>query len=193
MIRPRVAQARDIFALRELEIEAYGYTWESEAFEREFRRRDCLYTVVDSSACGRLTPRGGLSPGPLAAVTSLNWIEDEVHLMSIAVAPAFQRQGLGRTLLGLHLAFSQQLSLNWMTLEVKWENAPALALYRHYGFTTAGRRKKYYRDGQDARIMWSSALQEDRYRSQLAAFQGDAETLKQEWEATFRDEDMACH
>lgn len=192
-MKARVAEKRDIVALRELEIQAYGYTWEAEAFEREFRRRDCLYTVVDSEACSSLTPRGGLKPGPLAAVVSLNWIADEVHLLSIAVAPVFQRQGLARSLLGTHLAFSQQMALNWMTLEVKWENTPALTLYRHYGFTTTGRRKKYYRDGQDARIMWSSSLQEEGYKEQLAAYQEDAQTLRQEWEANFQDEDMACH
>ncbi len=183
-MKARVAENRDIVALRELEIQAYGYTWESEAFEREFLRRDCLYTVVDSNVCAALTPRGGLKAGPLAAVVSMNWIQDEVQLLSIAVAPVFQRQGLARRLLGTHLAFSQQLALNWMTLEVKWENTPALNLYRHYGFTTSGRRKKYYRDGQDARIMWSASLQ-DGYKEQLATYQKDAQDLRGEWEAKF--------
>ena len=40
------------------------------------------------------------------------------------------------------------------TLEVAADNAAALALYAAEGFTTAGRRSRYYSDGRDALIQW---------------------------------------
>ena len=50
---------------------------------------------------------------------------------------------------------------NWLTLEVRVTNAGAQALYRKYGFTAHGTRKRYYSDNnEDALIMWSPALTE---------------------------------
>ena len=50
---------------------------------------------------------------------------------------------------------------NWLTLEVRVSNEPAQALYRKYGFTVHGVRKRYYSDNnEDALIMWSRALSE---------------------------------
>jgi ribosomal-protein-alanine N-acetyltransferase len=48
---------------------------------------------------------------------------------------------------------------NWLTLEVRVSNTQAQALYRKYGFTVHGTRKRYYSDNnEDALIMWSRAL-----------------------------------
>lgn len=159
----------DIEEIRALETEAFGFTWDAETFARELRRTDCLFSV-------------GEVEGKTVAMASLNWILDEVHLMSIAVAPAWRGKGLARHLLGENLAFCRERGLHWMTLEVKWDNPPALALYKSYGFTTVGKRKKYYRDGQDARIMWSDKLGEEGYREQLEPYREAAAALNQEWE-----------
>lgn len=168
-MRVRVAGPTDIEEIRALETEAFGFTWDTETFLRELRRTDCLFTVGDVDQ-------------QTVAMASLNWILDEVHLMSIAVSPAWRGQGLARRLLGENLAFCKARGLHWMTLEVKWDNQPALALYKSYGFTTVGKRKKYYRDGQDARIMWSEQLGEERYRQQLEPYQLAATNLAREWE-----------
>lgn len=167
----RLAKAEDIESIRALEIEAFGFTWEHEVFLKELQRPDCLFTVaqVQEEAVG---------------MASLNWILDEVHLMSIAVAPEWRGKGLARQLLGENLAFCQLLDLRWMTLEVKWDNPPALALYKSYGFTTVGKRKKYYRDGQDARIMWSSPLTEERYQESLSGYREAARGLHQQWSSS---------
>jgi ribosomal-protein-alanine N-acetyltransferase len=164
----RLAGQQDVEVIREIEIEAFGFTWEGEVFQRELRRTDCLFALLEQQ-------------GQTVATASLNWILDEVHLMSIAVAPPWRGQGLARQLLGQCLAFCQLLELRWMTLEVKWSNEPALALYKSFGFTTVGKRKKYYRDGQDARIMWSSPLSEARYQEQLEPYREAARQLHQQW------------
>lgn len=174
-MKVRVARAEDIETIRRMETDAFGFTWEAEVFARELLRSDCLFTVgeVDTRA---------------VAIASLNWIVDEVHLMSIAVDPSYQGRGLARQLLGENLVFCQGIEgLNWMTLEVKWDNPPALALYKSYGFTTVGRRKKYYRDGQDARIMWSGQFTEERYGSPLNPYRASVERWAPEWRATRPD------
>jgi [ribosomal protein S18]-alanine N-acetyltransferase len=57
---------------------------------------------------------------------------------------------------------------NWLTLEVRVTNNAAQALYRKYGFTAHGTRKRYYSDNnEDALIMWSPALSEPRFRAEI--------------------------
>jgi ribosomal-protein-alanine N-acetyltransferase len=40
-----------------------------------------------------------------------------------------------------------------LVLEVRASNAPAIRFYQGFGFVEVGRRKRYYKDGEDARLM----------------------------------------
>lgn len=69
---------------------------------------------------------------------------DEAEILSIGVAPDWQRSGLGTKLIeGLNRA-SQRGEAKRVFLEVAEDNAAALALYAKLGFTEVGRRRKYY-------------------------------------------------
>ena len=70
---------------------------------------------------------------------------DEAEILSIAVAGAARRGGLGATLLGVHLASVAARGARRLFLEVEAGNAAALALYRRYGFAEVARREAYYR------------------------------------------------
>ena len=53
------------------------------------------------------------------------------------------------------------VGVQYMTLEVRVSNEPALALYKKLGFKKAGVRKKYYEDnGEDAYIMVNDRLRQ---------------------------------
>jgi [ribosomal protein S18]-alanine N-acetyltransferase len=66
------------------------------------------------------------------------------HVMNVAVDPALRRQGIASALLDALLQ--------------RPTNAPAIALYRRFGFRAAGVRPRYYQDnGEDALIMWRTA------------------------------------
>ncbi len=71
-------------------------------------------------------------------------ILDEVHLLNITVAPALQRQGWGRVLLDGLALWARTQQAQWLWLEVRASNAPALAAYRQRGFAEVGRRRDYY-------------------------------------------------
>jgi ribosomal-protein-alanine N-acetyltransferase len=78
------------------------------------------------------------------------------HLMNIAVDSLRRREGIARAL--LDQMFERAGRDEPYTLEVRISNAPAIALYRSYGFRSAGTRARYYRDtGEDAVIMWRTA------------------------------------
>ncbi len=78
---------------------------------------------------------------------------DVWHLMNIAVDPASRRRGIARAL--LEALLQRAGPERAYTLEVRPSNAPAIALYEHFGFRSAGIRPRYYQDtGEDALIMW---------------------------------------
>jgi ribosomal-protein-alanine N-acetyltransferase len=80
-------------------------------------------------------------------------VGDEVHILNLAVDPDHRKSGIGRALVGLVVREADERAARVITLEVRRENAPALALYRSLGFTERGVRRNYYGHGHDAIIM----------------------------------------
>jgi ribosomal-protein-alanine N-acetyltransferase len=93
---------------------------------------------------------------------------DEAHITTIGVDPHFRGLGLGELLFLCMVDAAIARGANWLTLEVRISNIPAQTLYRKYGFTVHGTRKRYYSDNnEDALIMWSRALNEPDVRAQI--------------------------
>ena len=72
---------------------------------------------------------------------------DEVELLTLAVDPAWQRRGLGRTCLRAFETEAKKAGAGLAFLEVAETNEAARALYRAEGWAETGRRKGYYRTG----------------------------------------------
>lgn len=88
---------------------------------------------------------------------------DEVHLLNITVAPAFQRQGWAVLMLAALTGWSRSQQAHWLWLEVRASNSRAQALYERHGFRRVGLRKSYYPGIGEARedaIVMSLRLQE---------------------------------
>jgi ribosomal protein S18 acetylase RimI-like enzyme len=68
----------------------------------------------------------------------------------VAVDEKFRGQGLGRALMKQAEQIGLRHDFNVMTLQVHEENTGAIGLYESMGYGSAGRAKRYYRDGKDA-------------------------------------------
>ncbi len=81
------------------------------------------------------------------------WIMyEESHIIDIAVHPEFRKKGYGQKLIEFMLEKSRMSGTKKVFLEVRPSNKDAINLYKKYGFSESGVRKKYYRD-EDAIIM----------------------------------------
>lgn len=86
---------------------------------------------------------------------------EEVHLLNITVAPAFQRQGWAQTMLEALAIWSRGQAALWLWLEVRESNLRALQVYERHGFRRVGVRKAYYpalRGEREAAIVMSLKL-----------------------------------
>jgi ribosomal-protein-alanine N-acetyltransferase len=72
-------------------------------------------------------------------------IAGEAEIITIAVARAHRRRGLGRLLMDAVLRDLHSTRTEALFLEVDEKNVPAIALYRRLGFSEVGKRAAYYR------------------------------------------------
>jgi ribosomal-protein-alanine N-acetyltransferase len=90
----------------------------------------------------------------LVAVGSSWLILDELQILLVLVHPGHRRIGLASMVLSELMRDGRERGAIAASLEVAAGNTAALGLYDLLGFRSTGRRRGYYRDGQDALIQW---------------------------------------
>ena len=183
----------DVPAVGRVERRCFPNPWPASAYRRELLdQKQNHYLVLralapasvdahDETGPGRSLPRRSLLPLHLGRRQEHDPVSsqiigfagmwqsfDEAHVTTIGVDPAYRGQNLGELLLLSMFDAALARGANWLTLEVRVTNEPAQALYRKYGFTVHGVRKRYYSDNnEDALIMWSRALSEPDVQAEL--------------------------
>jgi len=109
-------------------------TWDAASFRT---------LLSQPGVCGLIDPRGGFLLLRVAA--------DEAEILTIGVAET--RRGIGTDLMQAAIGRAKSLGAAVVFLEVAAANAAALGLYKSLGFAPAGRRAKYYANGDDAVIL----------------------------------------
>ena len=84
-------------------------------------------------------------------------IEDECHLLNLAVHPDYRRCSIAKAMLSNIIQELKEEGYSFFYLEVRASNYAARRLYEKLGFKTIGTRKGYYVDPrEDAAIMMLS-------------------------------------
>ncbi|MDV6318046.1 ribosomal protein S18-alanine N-acetyltransferase [Chromohalobacter sp. HP20-39] len=105
-----------------------------------WRRATLARALVDDT----LEAWGAWRDATLLGHAVLAWLPFEAELQAITVAPHARRQGVAGMLLAHLVTRARQGGAERLLLEVRESNAPALSLYRQYGFGEDGRRRGYY-------------------------------------------------
>jgi ribosomal-protein-alanine N-acetyltransferase len=154
---------RDIEALAALEVSLFADdAWSQRSWWAELAGRPRRsYVVAEQS--GTVVGYGGV-----------DCAGESADVMTIAVAPAAQGQGLGAVLLHWLIAQAQRAGAQHLMLEVRADNRVAQRLYTATGFATVSVRRKYYQPGDvDALVMrmplWDMTEDQGQDRAQSAA------------------------
>ena len=97
--------------------------------------------------------------GELVGYMNVRFLAGEGELMRIAVKPSYRGRGYSRELMDRLVQSARENEAPEATLEVRAGNAPAISLYKSYGFVSEAVRKAYYHNPtEDALIMWLHGL-----------------------------------
>lgn len=80
-------------------------------------------------------------------------ILDEATIMDIVTKKDKRTQGFAKLLLNELITISKETNCKTITLEVRENNKPAILLYQNFNFKEVGKRKNYYRNGDNAILM----------------------------------------
>lgn len=189
--RVEAMRQEDIAEVAQVERRSFTNPWPTSAYRRELQNIEQNHYIVlrgelDSdhafdAETQSVMPRRLLLPlnfgrrtlsrkrtEPVVGFAGMWHAFDEAHVTTIAVDEPWRGRGLGELLLAALYDEATRRGANWLTLEVRVSNESAQALYRKWGFTVQGTRRRYYSDNnEDAYIMWSKAISDPDYRADI--------------------------
>ncbi len=93
------------------------------------------------------------SEGRLVGHAVASLVAEVAELQRIAVAERWRRRGVAGALLDEVVLLAVRARADRLLLEVREDNAAALAFYTAAGFVEVDRRRRYYRDGASAVVL----------------------------------------
>ena len=133
----------DLDAVMEIEQRVYTHPWSRASFA----------DVLENGYAVHLLKAGDTLLGYFVVMQGV----EEAHLLNIALAPEYQRQGWAPLMLEVVEIWARAHAAVWLWLEVRSGNTRAQTVYRTRGFEPVGRRNGYYAAGrcqrEDAVVM----------------------------------------
>jgi len=129
----------------------FVYQHETKAFGQKIEEKALYAEIIENKIARyyialinerRVGYIGGWVPGPYA------------EIITVFVKEDFRKNKIGHVLLSYLIEEVVLEKIESITLEVRPTNIAAIALYQSFGFEAIGRRKKYYKDGEDALMMY---------------------------------------
>jgi ribosomal-protein-alanine N-acetyltransferase len=121
----------DVDAVMVIEANVYEFPW---------TRGNFIDSLAAGYAAHVLRDAGGTLCAYCVAMPGVQ----EMHLLNLTVAAAWQHRGLARGLLDALVQHSRAAGASFIWLEVRESNQHARDVYRRYGFEPAGWRRGYY-------------------------------------------------
>jgi [ribosomal protein S18]-alanine N-acetyltransferase len=142
-IEIRAMTQQDLDEVLQIEGLSFPAPWSRTLFERELSTPFARAFVAQEAQRGKIL-------GYLCF-----WlVEQEAHILNLAVHPEHRNRGIGTLLLSDGVSYCRKGGVQVITLEVRRSNYKAISLYRGFHFQPLGIRRRYYTDsGEDAVVM----------------------------------------
>lgn len=127
--RCTVSDADEIYKIEE---ESFSDPIKKETFKKDLGR-DTYYCF-------------GLFESEIEAFVSFEKVLDEGQIISVATGEKWRKMGFASLIFEKIISFARREGISFLTLEVRGDNTPGLALYKKMGFKEVGIRKGYYQN-----------------------------------------------
>lgn len=98
--------------------------------------------------------------GKVLGYVGISCILDEGYITNVAVFPKERGRGIGTALLKRLFALASDISLSFISLEVRESNLAAISLYEKLGFKVEGKRKNFYREPQEDGLIMTKRFED---------------------------------
>ncbi|MBW2621592.1 MAG: ribosomal protein S18-alanine N-acetyltransferase [Deltaproteobacteria bacterium] len=134
-------QRGDLDQVMEIETTSYANPWTRGVVETELARSVTVSLVMKEAE-------------EVIAYLIFWLLQEEIHILNLAVRPDRRERGLGRIFLEYMLDWSKKRGVRKAFLEVRVSNLAAQKLYESAGFIKVGSRENYYTaENEDALLM----------------------------------------
>ena len=135
------ATLSDVDELVKIENACFSSPW-SESSLRESLENECSRFYL------------ALADGKAAGYMGVQIFSGEGYVTNVATLPEYRRQGVATRLIERAL----ENDMEFITLEVRESNIPAISLYERLGFERVGERPKYYSNPTESAILMTKYL-----------------------------------
>jgi len=133
-VRFREMTRQDLHAVAKIEMESQSHPWSLLQFVDCFNAGNTGWVVCKQ--------RSGVEV--IAGFAIVSAVLDEASLLNFCVRPAWQNQGVGRSMLEFLLMQARAGNIKRYFLDVRASNEVAIHLYESLGFKRISVRKDYY-------------------------------------------------
>lgn len=132
-------ELRHLDGVWEIEKECFAYPWSREDLAAQIENEQSHFAVaVDED-------------GTVAGYAGVQIICGEGYITNVAVLPRYRRKGIAKAL----MLKVMENEMDFLTLEVRKSNAPAIKLYEKLGFSKVGERRNFYSDPEEDALLYT--------------------------------------
>ncbi len=132
---------KHILQIAELERQCFSQPWSENALREELDNQNSHFLVAVADG--------------FAGYIGVQEICGEAYITNVAVFENYRKIGVGRMLLRAACDGAKGRGCEFITLEVRQSNVPAITLYESEGFEPAGVRKNFYSNPTENGVIYT--------------------------------------
>ena len=123
-----------------IEKECFSTPWSENALREELENSYARFLVA-------------VCDGEVSGYIGAHNILGEVYITNVAVSEKHRRKGMGEKLINSLISVCEIENAEFITLEVRESNKPAINLYKKMNFKDVGKRKNFYENPREDAIL----------------------------------------
>lgn len=142
-----IMREEHIKAVARLERECFSEPWSEKSLLEEIDNPDAYFIVETEN-------------GEVVGYAGMHTPCGDCYVDNIAVFEKFRGKGFGERLTLSLIEKARELG-DFISLEVRVSNAPAIGLYEKLGFSAVGKRKNFYTSPREDAVIYTKAFNAD--------------------------------
>lgn len=134
-------EEKHIPAVAELERVCFVHPWTEENLREELTNGNSRFLVAEGEG--------------VLGYAGVQEICGEAYVTNIAVFPGSRRAGIGLALTEAACRGARERNCEFITLEVRESNFPAISMYEKLGFVPTGRRRNFYTEPAEDALLYT--------------------------------------